>query len=128
MAFTRIFKWNEEDLKYPTSFTYNKSKLQDSESGRSPLNGKMIKTDIGKTRSINMRWEHLTEDEMYVLAVAFEDSEGYITFADPCAGKKQDTKWRAYTGDFKAEYLYSTQNDEFRYSLSLDFIEMDCNK
>jgi hypothetical protein len=128
MGFTRVFKWNGVSLKYPTSFTYNKSKLQTDESGRSPLTGIMIKTEIGKTRNISMKWDRLTEDECYDLSCAFDDDEGQITFADPCAGKKQDTTWKAYTGDFSAEYLYSNQDDEFRYSVSLDFIEIDCNK
>lgn len=128
MSFTRKFQWNGVDKKYPTSFTYTKSKLQTDESGRSPLTGIMIKNELGKTRNISMKWERLTEDECYDLALIFDDNEGKITFADACAGNKQDTTWRAYTGDFVAEYLYSNEDDEFRYSVTLDFIEMDCKK
>lgn len=128
MAFTRKFKWNGVDKKYPTSFSYQKAKLQTDESGRSPLTGVMIKSELGKTRTVTMKWERLTEEECADLADIFDDDEGQITFADACAGTKQDTTWRAYTGDFKAEYLYSTQDDEFRYSVDLEFIEMDCKK
>lgn len=128
MSFTRKFQWNGVDKKYPTTFSYDKSKLQTDDSGRSPLTGTMIKQDMGKTRSITMKWDRLTEDECYDLALIFNDDEGKITFADACAGTKTDTTWRAYTGDFHAEFLYSTEDDEYRYSLTLDFIEMDCKK
>lgn len=128
MAFTRKFMWNEVEKPYPTSFSYQKAKLQTDESGRSPLTGTMIKNEIGKTRNITMKWDRLTEEECADLADVFEDDEGQITFADACAGTKSDTTWRAYTGDFKAEFLYSSQDDEFRYSVELEFIEMDCNK
>lgn len=126
MAFTRQFKWNGVAKKYPTSFTYTKSKLQTDESGRSPLTGTMIKSELGKTRQISMKWDRLTEEECYELSLIFDDSEGQLTFADACTGT--DTTWRAYTGDFKAEFLYCTQDDEFRYSAELEFIEIDCNK
>lgn len=125
--FTRKFKWNGVDKKYPTSFSYQKSKLQTDESGRSPLTGVMIKSELGKTRTVNMKWERLTEEECYELSLIFDDDEGQLTFADACSGG-QDTTWRAYTGDFKAEFLYSSQDDEFRYSVELEFIEMDCKK
>lgn len=128
MSFSRKFQWNGVDKPYPTSFSYNKAKLQTAESGRSELNGKMIKKDVGKTRSINMTWDRLTEEECYEIALIFEDDEGYITFADACLGSKTDSTWRAYGGDFKADYLYSTQDEEYRYSVTLDIIEMDCIK
>ena len=128
MAFTRKFKWNGVDKPYPTLFSYQKSKLQTDESGRSPLTGTMIKYEMGKTRSVTMKWERLTEEECADLADIFEDDEGQLTFADACAGRKSDTTWRAYTGDYKAEFLYSSQDDEFRYTVDMEFIEMDCIK
>jgi hypothetical protein len=128
MSFTRKFTWNGVDKPYPTSFSYNKYKLQTEDSGESPLTGDMIKTELGKKRKVEMRWDRLTEEECYEIALIFEDEEGKIVFADAAAGKKKDEEWLAYTGDFKADFLYSTQDDEYRYSVTLNFIEIKCQK
>lgn len=128
MAFTRKFQWNGVDKPYPTSFSFNKYKLQTEDSGESPLTGIMIKKELGKKRKIEMKWDRLTEEECYKISLIFDDEEGQILFADAAAGAKADSTWRAYTGDFKAEYLYSSKDDEYRYAVTLNFIEMDCIK
>jgi hypothetical protein len=86
----------------------------------------MIKSELGKTRTIKMTWDRLTEEECIELSEVFDSDEGTLTFADALLGK--DTTMRVYTGDFTGDYLYSTQDDEYRYSCTLDFIEIDCLK
>ena len=127
MSFSRVFKWNGKVKPYPTSFSFNKYKCHTEDSGESPLTGITIITTIGKKRKIEMKWDRLTEEECFEIAQIFEDDDGKITFADACT-LGSDTTWFAYPGDFKADFLYSNEDDEFRYLCSLNFIEIDCIK
>ena len=126
MSFTRKFQWNGVDKPYPTQFSFNKYKLTTEDSGESPLTGIMVQNIIGKKRKLEMTWDRLTEEECHQIALIFEDKEGMVKFAD--ASVVGDTEWKAYSGDFKAEKLYCNESDEYRYSVSLNLIQVTCDK
>jgi hypothetical protein len=113
-----LLRTGKTNLPAPTSMTVNDEIIWSEDTGRT-LNGTMVGEAIAEKKTIGLKWEWLTEDEVKLLKNSLVIGFFPLTFHD--AGK--DHTLTTYRGTLSKEHAWEISGVYYYKSVSVDIVQ-----
>lgn len=105
----------------PSSMTWGKQDISDSDSGRAQYTGLMYKNKIAEKIKLELSWKALNQEDTHNVLVAFKDEYFDVTYYDPLEGR--NTTKTFYCGDMSAPVYSWYQGGKIYNEVSFNIIE-----
>lgn len=109
------------DFRAPSSLTWGKQDISNSDSGRAQYTGLMYKNKIGEKIKINLSWRALNPADTHKVLNAFKDEYFNVTYFDPLQGSEVTKEF--YCGDMSAPVHMWTENGKLYSNVAFNIIE-----
>lgn len=118
----RTITVDNQQIPFPTSFSWAYQDLQTEDSGRSELTGIMIMDLVRKgVRSFTLEWQFVSEDIASDICKKIKSNK-FVNIKIPDTYEGKDITLTFYSGDLKSNSVAFTSGKIY-YSLSIDIVQ-----